>query len=48
MIGARALRVRHQSDQGFAVTLALGLVATVFQAVIVNRLLFAIYPATAP
>ncbi len=30
--------------KGFAVTLALGLVATVFQAVIVNRLLYAIYP----
>jgi preprotein translocase subunit SecD len=34
--------------KGFAVTLALGLVATVFQAVIVNRLLFAIYPGDRP
>jgi preprotein translocase subunit SecD len=30
--------------KGFAVTLALGLIATVFQAVVVNRLLYAIYP----
>jgi preprotein translocase subunit SecD len=34
--------------KGFAVTLALGLIATVFQAVIVNRLLFAIYPGDRP
>jgi preprotein translocase subunit SecD len=34
--------------KGFAVTLALGLVATVFQALIVNRLLFAIYPGDQP
>ena len=34
--------------KGFAVTLALGLVATVFQAVIVNRLLYAIYPGDRP
>jgi preprotein translocase subunit SecD len=34
--------------KGFAVTLALGLVATVFQAVIVNRLLYAIYPGDQP
>jgi preprotein translocase subunit SecD len=34
--------------KGFAVTLALGLVATVFQAVIVNRLLFEIYPGSRP
>ncbi len=34
--------------KGFAVTLAIGLVATVFQAVVVNRLLFAIYPGNRP
>jgi preprotein translocase subunit SecD len=34
--------------KGFAVTLALGLVATVFQAVVVNRLLYAIYPGDRP
>ena len=34
--------------KGFAVTLALGLIATVFQAVIVNRLLYAIYPGDRP
>jgi preprotein translocase subunit SecD len=34
--------------KGFAVTLGLGLVATVFQAVVVNRLLFAIYPGNRP
>jgi preprotein translocase subunit SecD len=34
--------------KGFAVTLALGLVATVFQAVIVNRLLYAVYPGDRP
>jgi preprotein translocase subunit SecD len=34
--------------KGFAVTLALGLVATVFQAVVVNRLLFSIYPGDRP
>jgi preprotein translocase subunit SecD len=32
--------------KGFAVTLAIGLVATVFQAVVVNRMLFALYPGT--
>jgi preprotein translocase subunit SecD len=34
--------------KGFAVTLGLGLVATIFQAVVVNRLLFAIYPGNRP
>ena len=34
--------------KGFAVTLAIGLVATVFQAVVVNRLLFEIYPGNRP
>ena len=34
--------------KGFAVTLALGLIATVFQAVVVNRLLFDIYPGDRP
>jgi len=34
--------------KGFAVTLGLGLIATVFQAVVVNRLLFAIYPGNRP
>jgi preprotein translocase subunit SecD len=34
--------------KGFAVTLAIGLVATVFQAVVVNRMLFAIYPGNRP
>jgi preprotein translocase subunit SecD len=34
--------------KGFAVTLGLGLVATVFQAVVVNRLLFALYPGNRP
>jgi preprotein translocase subunit SecD len=34
--------------KGFAVTLAIGLVATVFQAVVVTRVLFAIYPGDRP
>jgi preprotein translocase subunit SecD len=34
--------------KGFAVTLGLGLIATVFQAVVVNRMLFAIYPGDRP
>ena len=34
--------------KGFAVTLAIGLVATVFQAVVVTRMLFAIYPGDRP
>jgi preprotein translocase subunit SecD len=34
--------------KGFAVTLAIGLVATMFQAVVVNRMLFAIYPGDRP
>ncbi len=34
--------------KGFAVTLGLGLIATMFQAVVVNRLLFALYPGNRP
>jgi preprotein translocase subunit SecD len=34
--------------KGFAVTLGLGLFAAVFQAVVVNRLLFALYPGNRP
>lgn len=34
--------------KGFAVTLAIGLIATVFQAVVVNRMLFSIYPGDRP
>jgi preprotein translocase subunit SecD len=34
--------------KGFAVSLAIGLVGTVFQAVVINRLLFEIYPGTRP
>jgi preprotein translocase subunit SecD len=34
--------------KGFAVTLAIGLIATVFQAVVVNRMLFALYPGNRP
>jgi preprotein translocase subunit SecD len=34
--------------RGFAVTLGLGLLATVFQAVVINRLLFALYPGDRP
>jgi preprotein translocase subunit SecD len=34
--------------KGFAVTLGLGLIVTVFQAVVLNRLLFAIYPGDRP
>jgi preprotein translocase subunit SecD len=34
--------------KGFAVTLAIGLVATMFQAVVVTRMLFAIYPGDRP
>jgi preprotein translocase subunit SecD len=34
--------------KGFAVTLAIGLVGTVFQAVVVNRLLFELYPGNRP
>jgi preprotein translocase subunit SecD len=34
--------------KGFAVSLAIGLLGTVFQAVVVNRMLFAIYPGDRP
>ena len=34
--------------KGFAVTLAIGLIATVFPAVVVTRLLYAIYPGDRP
>jgi preprotein translocase subunit SecD len=34
--------------KGFAVTLGLGLIATVFQAVVVNRMLYALYPGDRP
>jgi preprotein translocase subunit SecD len=34
--------------KGFAVTLAIGLLATMFQAVVVTRMLFAIYPGDRP
>ena len=34
--------------KGFAVTLAIGLLATVFQAVVVNRLLYEFYPGNRP
>jgi preprotein translocase subunit SecD len=34
--------------RGFAVTLALGLLATVFQALVINRMLFALYPGDRP
>jgi preprotein translocase subunit SecD len=34
--------------KGFAVTLGLGLIATIFQAVVVNRLLFSLYPGNRP
>jgi preprotein translocase subunit SecD len=34
--------------KGFAVTLGLGLIATIFQAVVVNRLLFSLHPGNRP
>ena len=34
--------------KGFAVTLAIGLIATVFQALVVNRMLFQVYPGNRP
>jgi len=46
--GAGPLRIRDRPIKGFAVTLAVGIVTSVFAALVITRLFFHIYPGNRP